>query len=252
MKESSDVHVIPCLDPTSKCRIQQAERIIQCMNKKRFAIFDQIEQLKLDRENVIWKLKNVKYRDRSLRYKSNNQREKLEPLQLALDKLKFNNNAYSDGDQIKSMEDEIDPQNLKFRVIHGSNSLAEERRVLKKTKKNQQRGANYSSMEELSFPIMQLNFRSQCYSNDESQRRKIIEQIKELKWKREKTIANAAVNGRFWRSVGPKQTIQQNIKIIEEEVEETRKDHLAVRAEMKLLEKNLEHKMLIALKEHFF
>ncbi|WCJ30784.1 hypothetical protein M5689_012319 [Euphorbia peplus] len=209
------------------------------MNEKRFAIFNQIKLLKLDRENAISRIRCLKYRDESMRHKSNNQQEKLVPLQLALDKLTFNNNAYFDKHQIKSFEDDIPLQKLKFRVLHGSNCLAEERRLLKKTKKNEDREGYYSLIEELSHPIMHLTFRTQCYSNDESKRRKIIEELKEMKWQREKAIANATVNGRLWSSLEPKHIIQHKIKIIEEEVEATRKDHIALRAQIKLSEKNL-------------
>lgn len=51
LKADSDagniVHILPCQDPTSKCKIEQAESIILCMNQKLFAIFDQLEQRKV-------------------------------------------------------------------------------------------------------------------------------------------------------------------------------------------------------------
>ncbi|EEF44418.1 hypothetical protein RCOM_1174050 [Ricinus communis] len=95
-------------DSTSECIIQHAEKVVECMNKKRLDIVMKIEERKLDRDNIIRRLECLMYRYQSLRYNAASHKKKMEPLQLALDKLSFTNNAYHDK-AIKSclFEDEI-------------------------------------------------------------------------------------------------------------------------------------------------
>ncbi|XP_025012893.1 proton pump-interactor 1 [Ricinus communis] len=230
-------------DSTSECIIQHAEKVVECMNKKRLDIVMKIEERKLDRDNIIRRLECLMYRYQSLRYNAASHKKKMEPLQLALDKLSFTNNAYHDK-AIKSclFEDEIHFNNLHFRMLHGRSSLAEEKRLLKKTRKSQQKEAigSCSTLEELNHSISCLFYRSGCYSNDEVRRKQVLEEINQLKRTREQVIANAAVKGRIWNSLESKEIIQGKINLAGKESEEIRKKCLEVRARIKLVEKRLE------------
>ncbi|XP_025012894.1 uncharacterized protein LOC8262049 isoform X2 [Ricinus communis] len=206
------IKFLSCQDLTSICTIEQAEKLIECMDHKALEISKKLEARKRD-EYSIYRRRN----DESLRCEVAYDKDKLDYLQLALDKLSFANNAYYDR-PIKSclFEDEVHFNNLHFLLLHGSKSLAEEKKLIRETKKGKQKGpvGSCSTLGMLNASIWGLICQSyHCsYSIDEVQYRKIIEEMNQLKCIREKAIANAAVKGRIWNSLGSKETIQDEVK----------------------------------------
>ncbi|XP_050205081.1 proton pump-interactor 1 [Mercurialis annua] len=236
----------PSQDLISKCKIEQTENLIEWINQKRLDIFTKVEEKKLDRYSLTRKLESLTYSYRSEKFETARHKETLEPLQLARDKLSFANTAYRDK-LIKSclLSDEIHLNNLNFQIRHGHKTLAEEKRLLTETKKcrgkEKNRSDSYLTLEELNKSIACKFYWSNRYANDEVQRRKATEDMKKLKCLREKAIANAAVKGSIWNSLGSKDKIPKRIKKRNgKESEELGKKSLTIRAKMKHVQKQLE------------
>lgn len=93
-----------------------------------------------------------------------------------------------------------------------------------------------SSEEELNDVIKSLQYRIQHESINLTEEKKIIREIKQLEGTRDKVIANAAIRAEIQKSVGEKDSIQDQVKLIGVGLDGVRKDQEAIKAKVKTLE----------------
>ncbi|KAK6946714.1 hypothetical protein RJ641_000187 [Dillenia turbinata] len=96
-----------------------------------------------------------------------------------------------------------------------------------------------SSEEELNELIQSLHYRIQHESIPLSEEKKLIKEIKQLEGTREKVIANAAMRVKIQESMGQKEAIQDQVKLIGVDLDGVRKDQQVVRGKIKQLEEEL-------------
>ncbi|KAK6934252.1 hypothetical protein RJ641_034407, partial [Dillenia turbinata] len=96
-----------------------------------------------------------------------------------------------------------------------------------------------SSEEELNELIQSLHYRIQHESIPLSEEKKLIKEIKQLEGTREKVIANAAMRAQIQESMGQKEAIQDQVKLIGVDLDGVRKDQQVVRGKIKQLEEEL-------------
>ncbi|KAH7651370.1 Proton pump-interactor protein [Dioscorea alata] len=96
-----------------------------------------------------------------------------------------------------------------------------------------------SSEEELNYLIQSLHYRIQHESNTLSEEKQLLKEIKLLEGTREKVIANAAVKAKIQDSLGQKEAIQDQVKLIGVDIGGVKKEKQAVRTKIKQLEDEL-------------
>lgn len=93
-----------------------------------------------------------------------------------------------------------------------------------------------SSEGELNDVIKSLQYRIQHESISLNEEKQIIREIKQLEGTRDKVIANAAMRAEVQKSVGEKDAIQDQVKLIGVGLDGVRKDQQAIKAKVKTLE----------------
>lgn len=96
-----------------------------------------------------------------------------------------------------------------------------------------------SSEEELNDLIAGLHYRMQHESNTLVEEKQLLREIKQLEGTREKVIANAAFKAKIQESLGPREDIQDQVKLIGGDLDGVRKEQQSVRAKIKHLEEEL-------------
>ncbi|CAA2987381.1 proton pump-interactor 1 [Olea europaea subsp. europaea] len=117
---------------------------------------------------------------------------------------------------------------------------------------NRERGsAMCSSEEELNNLIKSLEYRIQHESIPLNEEKQILREIKQLEGTRGKVIANAAERAKIQDSLGEKEAIQDQVKLIGVDLDGVRKEQLVVKAKLKQLdeEKEFLEKEINALQE---
>lgn len=93
-----------------------------------------------------------------------------------------------------------------------------------------------SSEAELNDVIKSMQYRIQHESITLNEEKQIIREIKQLEGTRDKVIANAAMRAEVQKSVGEKDAIQDQVKLIGVDLDGVRKDQAAIKAKVKTLE----------------
>uniref|UniRef100_A0A7N0RES9 Proton pump-interactor 1 n=1 Tax=Kalanchoe fedtschenkoi TaxID=63787 RepID=A0A7N0RES9_KALFE len=101
------------------------------------------------------------------------------------------------------------------------------------------RGGLCSSEEELNDVIRSLNYRMQHESIPLSEEKQILKEIKALEQTRPQVVANAAKRAEIQGSMGQKESIQGQVKLIGGDLDGVRKEKQAIREKIKELEKQL-------------
>ncbi|XP_048131898.1 proton pump-interactor 1-like [Rhodamnia argentea] len=207
-----------------------ADKIVQ----HRFVIDQKRKEKLMDRDRLYSLLRSLRYHAQQWG------REDLKLLKLSMDKLCFANKA-SLCKAIKpgSSVDEIDNLSLHFGMLHGGNSLADERRILRKTDQAQRKADPCMSKQEFDQKIWRLRYAKQWRRPDSDEERKIRDEIKELELAREKAMTSAACKGKMWDSLGSKQTIRNQVQLMEEGLNKTRQQHFAFNSKFASVEKEL-------------
>lgn len=102
-----------------------------------------------------------------------------------------------------------------------------------------ERGAICSSEEELDDLIHSMHYHMQHQSIPLTEEKKLLKEIKQLEQTREKVIANAAMRAKIQDSLGQKEVIQDQVKLIGGDLDGVRKEHQVVRGKIKQLEDEL-------------
>lgn len=96
-----------------------------------------------------------------------------------------------------------------------------------------------SSEEELNDYIQSLNYRIQHESNTLVEEKQMLREIKQLEATRERVIANAAEKAKIQESMGQKEAIQDQVKLLGLDLDGVRKDQQTNRAKISHLEDEL-------------
>lgn len=110
-----------------------------------------------------------------------------------------------------------------------------------------------SSEAELNDVIKSMQYRIQHESITLNEEKQIIREIKQLEGTRDKVIANAAMRAEVQKSVGEKDAIQDQVKLIGVDLDGVRKDQAAIKAKVKTLEAEKEaiNGVIASLEEEF-
>ncbi|KAF5481183.1 hypothetical protein F2P56_001855, partial [Juglans regia] len=194
---------------------------------------------------------NNAYRGRATKSCSSQKKGELDLLQVALDKLYSEDYAYKGRarNSCSSSHDELDKHKLRFRMLHGKNNLVEEKKLLKEINGSHKKtSSSHVPLNELNDAISVFHFRGrprwglgwQFVEPTRDQKEKIGREKKELVYLKERAIATAAVKGKLWNSLGSKQAIHNQAKLIATELDGIRKEIvLPLRASAKPVEKEL-------------
>ncbi|XP_042520179.1 proton pump-interactor 1 [Macadamia integrifolia] len=188
-------------DPKLKAKIEQADKEVQKKSQTRFQIFEALKAKKSDRAQVIAQLKPLGVEGKRYRVIMDEKRKEMEPLNQALGKLRGANNANRErGD----------------------------------------RGVGICSSEaELNALVQSLHYQMQHESLTLAEEKQLLREIKQLEGTREKVIANAAMKAKIEDSLGQKEAIQDQVKLIGVDLDGVRKEQQTVRAKIKHLEDEL-------------
>ncbi|KAE9592907.1 putative proton pump-interactor [Lupinus albus] len=105
-----------------------------------------------------------------------------------------------------------------------------------RTSNNAGRGGLCSSEEELNKMIYTLQYRIQHESIPFTEEKQIVREIKQLEGTREKVIADAASRAKVQGSFGKKEAIQEQVKLISEDLDRVKKERQAIRSKIKQLD----------------
>ncbi|KAG0447695.1 hypothetical protein HPP92_028219 [Vanilla planifolia] len=124
-------------DPKLKTKIEQADKEVQRKTQIRVQIIEALRAKKSEKADLISQLKPLQEEEKQFRTVMNVKRMEMEPLQVALGKLRGTKNASSEkGATLCYSEEELDDtiQSLEYRIQHESNTLTVEKQLLKEIK----------------------------------------------------------------------------------------------------------------------
>ncbi|KAL2331424.1 hypothetical protein Fmac_019005 [Flemingia macrophylla] len=105
-----------------------------------------------------------------------------------------------------------------------------------RTPNNAGQGGLCSSEEELNRVIYSLQYRIQHESIPLTEEKQILREIKQLEGTREKVVANAAVRAKLQESMGQKESIQDQVKLIGGDLDGVKKERQAIRSKIKQID----------------
>lgn len=108
-----------------------------------------------------------------------------------------------------------------------------------RTATNAGRGGLCSSEEELNDVIYSFQYRIQHESISLAEEKQILRDIKQLEGTREKVVANAAMRAKLQDSMGQKDTIQDQVKLIGGDLDGVKKERQAIRSKIKQIDEEL-------------
>ncbi|KAJ7961414.1 proton pump-interactor 1-like [Quillaja saponaria] len=231
--------------------IEDAIKFIEDMNLDQFQISQKTKEKRVERKEGIFRLREVKDDDWKLRKSMDRRKEILNHLNLALDKLCVESNAFWRRDRkysSSSVEKELHKQNLNIRMRHGIQSLVEEKRLLRKTKtKKQNDDASNSPLNELSGILYMLKWRYHHKKDSEQ----LLGEIQKFELARE-AVDNAAMMSKIWSSKGLRKAMKNQVKRICDDVIAIRKKRKALEPKIKHASKELEaiHKEIWSYQTH--
>ncbi|XP_011082687.1 proton pump-interactor 1 [Sesamum indicum] len=148
----------------------------------------------------------------------------------------------ADRSQIIAQIRSLSVENKQFRTIMDEKRkemepLQQALGKLRGTSGGRDRGSGVcSSEEELNDIIKSLQYRIQHESIPLSEEKQILREIKQLEGTREKVIANAAERARIQDSLGEKEVIQGQVKLIGNDLDGVRKEKQVIHAKLKQLD----------------
>ncbi|RVW98683.1 Proton pump-interactor 1 [Vitis vinifera] len=230
-------------DLNVKARIEEAEKMIQKWNQDGQQIAEKLRSkmvveplIMWDRNSTTFRLEAVKCPDQWLKIRQVLKRKDLEPLQLALDRFCFANKACRGRTNIGSCSsaEGLNPFSFHYKMLHKAKNLGEEKHLLRKIDASQRRDVDSCiSVEKLNYRIKML-YNKMEWERNSSEKKQLLRNIKELEVERDKALSNA--NSHL---LGSKEDIQNHIKIISNDLDQIRKEHLPIKAKIKHVEKEM-------------
>ncbi|KAK1276384.1 Proton pump-interactor 1 [Acorus gramineus] len=130
----------PYDDPKLKAKLEQADKECQRKSQARSQIIDALKEKRAERSSVFAELRPLISENKRYKELLDQKRKEMEPLHSALGKLRNANNAAREkGMGICSSEEELDEliRSLNYRLEHESNTILEEKQLLKDIKQLQ-------------------------------------------------------------------------------------------------------------------
>ncbi|TYI91895.1 hypothetical protein E1A91_D02G027900v1 [Gossypium mustelinum] len=232
-------------NPNPESGIQQATKSLTCLNEQLFRITKTIHEKQFEERQAYNRLYDLNYKEKGFRSMWTNKGKQMAALKRDLDKLTFANGAYKE--RSINTQGKINSHNLCFRMHHETGNMVKEKKLLKEVNAGL-KGLNDSGpsvVEEISDRIWRLRWDIRrnyfiprpAIRVDEQQ---VLKEINELKWARDKAFANAPVKGKIWNSLPSKNVIKQQIKAMEEALnEEDRKQHMQIRGEIEVVKREI-------------
>ncbi|PPR92312.1 hypothetical protein GOBAR_AA28366 [Gossypium barbadense] len=221
-------------NPNPESGIQQATKSLTYLNEQLFRITKTIHEKQFEERQAYNRLYDLKYKEKGFRSMWTNKGKQMAALKRDLDKLTFANSAYKE--RSINTQGKINSHNLCFRMHHETGNMVKEKKLLKEVNAGQ-KGLNDSGpsvVEEISDRIWRLR---PAIRVDEEQ---VLKEINELKWARDNAFANAPIKGKIWNSLPSKNVIKQQIKAMEEALnEEDRKEHMQIRGEIEVAKREI-------------
>ncbi|XP_022955118.1 uncharacterized protein LOC111457179 isoform X2 [Cucurbita moschata] len=198
-----------------------------------------LSQKMVEEREMKWNVRHLKYQEELIKEEVKLVVEKLNKLQLCLDKLSFTNTAYKTTSFLSAGE--LDKQKLQFLLRHGSKNMAKEKKLLRDINTSQKSKQAGTTLDELEAPIKNLdeqikNSRMHLYRTDFEE---IYREKKVHEMEKETAVANAGVGGRLWSSLGSKKHVQRQVQILYEELDELRLKQVEIRDGGRFVEKKL-------------
>ncbi|XP_060209333.1 proton pump-interactor 1-like isoform X1 [Lycium barbarum] len=250
-------------DPKLKPKFDQAEKELQKMNKERSQIIEKLRAKRAERSGLIGQRQSVSAENQEFWTVIDGKRKEMEPLQDALGKLRGPRKAGREGSSsLCSSEEELDKfiKSLQYRIQHEKIPLNEEKQILREIKRLEgtraevrermgklrvprkagREGSSCSSEEELDNLIKSLQYCIQHESIPLTEEKKILREIKRLEGTRGEVRENMAMRAQIQDSMGEKETIQKQVKLISGNLDGVRKEQQAVKAKLKVLDDQLD------------
>ncbi|KAG7012544.1 hypothetical protein SDJN02_25296, partial [Cucurbita argyrosperma subsp. argyrosperma] len=174
-----------------------------------------LSQKMVEEREMKWNVRHLKYQEELMKEEVKLVVEKLNKLQLCLDKLSFTNTAYKTTSCLSAGE--LDKQKLQFLLRHGSKNMAKEKKLLRDINTSQKSKRAGTTLDELEAPIKNLdeqikNSHMHLYRTDFEE---ICREKKVHEMEKETAVANAGVGGRLWSSLGSKKHVQRQVQVIQ-------------------------------------
>ncbi|GAA0142150.1 hypothetical protein LIER_35525 [Lithospermum erythrorhizon] len=183
-------------DDKLKSQLEHADKDLQKIYRARTLLVEQLRPLRAERQELMSQIIPLNAERRQFRAVIDDMRKKMEPLQKNLGQLR---NTMGGGGRAR-----------------GSGLCSTE--------------------EELNAYIKSLEYRIQHESITLNEEKQILREIKQLESTREKVIANSAARAKIEESVGDKDTIQEQVKLIGVDLDGVRKEQDVVMAKLKKLD----------------
>ncbi|XVF29626.1 hypothetical protein REPUB_Repub15cG0138200 [Reevesia pubescens] len=229
-------------DADDRVKIEQAEKLIEKLYQERTPIREENYKI-LDARSQLNLLRSHSSRTPHDVYAVNWKQQKLNNLKEALHKLDFAKSAHKRGTSTSSSSsgESNFHHTLRLRMLHESSNLATERKMLKEINPSRSQQDDISSFNN---SVKELNerlglFLGQYQDKNITRYKHIVKGIKDFEEKMEKAKANACQNGRIWDPWTSRNTIQDQINLINMILEEKRKDDRELIVEIKRKEKKL-------------
>ncbi|TYH26868.1 hypothetical protein ES288_A02G023800v1 [Gossypium darwinii] len=229
-------------NPNPESGIQQATKSLTYLNEQLFRITKTIHEKQFEERQAYNRLYDLKYKEKGFRSMWTNKGKQMAALKRDLDKLTFANSAYKE--RSINTQGKINSHNLCFRMHHETGNMVKEKKLLKEVNAGQ-KGLNDSGpsvVEEISDRVSGtlegiISSPRPAIRVDEEQ---VLKEINELKWARDNAFANAPIKGKIWNSLPSKNVIKQQIKALEEALnEEDRKEHMQIRGEIEVAKREI-------------
>lgn len=188
-------------DQKLKAKMELAEKELQKKNKARSQMIDNLRAKRAARSELINERKSLSAERQQFRSQIDEKRKVMEPLTQALGKLRGNNAGGRDRDR-------------------GS--------------------VIFSSEQELDGYIKSLKYRIQHESITLNEEKQILREIKQFEGTRDKVITHAAERAKIQESLGEKESIQSQVKLIGVDLDGVRKEQQVLSAKLKEIDDELD------------
>ncbi|KAF7836716.1 proton pump-interactor 1-like [Senna tora] len=215
----------PFEDPNIKSKIDQLDKEISKKNQTRFQITEAIRAKRSERAELITQIKTLRDDSRQFRTLVDEKIKEIEPLQQALGKLRSANNGSRGGGGLCSSEEELNDvvcYNLQIHFYLMQNCTP---------------CIGFTHYYICSpVQIYSLKYRIQHESIPLAEEKQLLREIKQLEGTREKVVANAAMRAKLQDSMGQKEAIQDQVKLIGGDLDGAKKERQLVRSKINKLD----------------
>ncbi|KAK7290889.1 hypothetical protein RIF29_05655 [Crotalaria pallida] len=219
-------------DPDSISQIKKEEKMVAKMNRDIIEITEKIKERMSERDLLHTRLRNLDYRYKEWRSRAAIKGRILNALYVALDELCFGNNLQKRISKKRCFMGDLDNHKLNSLMLHGSKTLAEEKKILRNIKTQQIEVASFMSLEVLKNMIKWTYYINHC--------QKLLREIELFQMQRERPVGDANGKGKISNCVSLKNAIKEQIKLFCDQTLENRRKEIAHETRNICTEKKIE------------